>query len=325
MNLKASLRGKIKIIFMGTPEFAVPIFESLAQSANFDIAAVVTEPDKPAHRKMALTPTPIKIAALKYHLPIIQPEKPEKALLSVKKIKPDIIVVVAYGKIIPLKFLEIPRFGAVNIHPSKLPEFRGPSPIQAALLKGLSQITTTIMLLDKKMDQGPILKQIEVKIEANDNFQTLSKKLSLISAKIIENTILQYIQGKIKPKKQKNSKASYCKKITKNDGLLDFTQPAEKLENQIRAYAFWPKTYTFWGNFRLIILEAKAIKNRPEPPAAAGAVYLDKNSRKIAILTGKGSLLVKSLQLEGKKPLNSPQFLNGYPNIIGEILKNHST
>lgn len=312
----------IKIIFLGTPKFAVPILEKLAKLPKIKILAVVTEPDRPAGRKRKSTPSSIKVITKKLKLTLSQPQKISELAPKIKKLKPDLAVVVAYGQIIPENILKIPKKGIINVHPSLLPKLRGPSPIQAALLSGSKTTGTTIMLMDKGMDTGPVLIQEKVKISPDDDFITLSKKLNKISTKLLEKTISDFVKGKIKPVSQNNSKATYCSMIKKEDGLLDFKKPARELEKQIKAFCVWPKSFCFWKKKRMIIHKAKASNIEPEPPAVAGLVFQDKKSKKTAILVGSGSLVVEKLQLEGKKALTSGEFLNGYPQIIGDILKN---
>lgn len=314
----------IKIIFCGTPNFAVPILEKLAQSNRIQIAAVICEPDRPAGRKRKSTAAPTKIAAKKLKLKIEQPEKIANLARQIKKLALDLIIVAAYGQIIPEKILKIPKKGIINVHPSLLPKFRGPSPIQTALLKGKNITGTTIMLMDKGMDTGPILAQKKLKISPDDDFITLSQKLAKISAGLLIKTIPAYLEDKIKPIPQNDSQATYCSLIKKQDGALDFTKTANQLERQIKTFRVWPKSFCFWKKKRLIIHQAAAAKIEPEPPAVAGLVFQDKKSKKLAILTGSGSLLCEKLQLEGKKRLSSAEFLNGYPQILGNVLKSQN-
>jgi len=302
---------KIKIVFMGTPAISVPILETLYKSPYFEIAVVISSP----------LPSPIKQFAQKNNLKISQPEKIIQIKNELKKLKADIAVVTAYGQIIPAEVLALFEFGIVNVHFSLLPKWRGASPIQYSLMAGDKITGTSLMVMDKKMDTGPILAQKEIKIEPDNDFSTLAQKLTKISTEILEKTILDYISGKIKPVPQDNSKATYTKLFKKEDGLLDFKKPASELENQIKAFSVWPKSYTFWNNKRIIIKKAYSTETEPKPPAAAGTVFLDKKSKKLAILTGKGSLIVDKIQLEGKKELNSKEFLNGHPEIIGSVLK----
>jgi len=315
----------VKIIFCGTPNFDVSILEKLAKLPKIKVLAVITEPDRPAGRKRKPTPSPIKVEAKKLRLKTLQPKKIANLANRITKLAPDLIVVAAYGQIIPENILKIPKKGIINVHPSLLPKLRGPSPIQATLLSGLKTTRTTIMLMDKGMDTGPILAQEKVKISPDDDFISLAKKLAKTSAKLLEKTIPAFIKGEIKPVPQNNSKATYCSMIKKEDGVLDFKKPATELENQIKAFCCWPKSFCFWKKKRVIVHQAKAMNIEPEPPAVAGLVFQDKKSKKIAILTGSGSLAVERLQPEGKKALSSTEFLNGYPQIIGDILKSKSS
>ena len=180
------------------------------------------------------------------------------------------------------------------------------------------------MLMDKGMDTGPILAQKKLKISPDDDFITLSQKLTTISADLLIKTIPAFIKGKIKPIPQNDSQATYCSLIKKQDGALDFTKTASQLERRIKTFRVWPKSFCFWKKKRLIIHKATATNIEPEPPAVAGVVFQDKKSKKLAILTGAGSLICESLQLEGKKRLISAEFLNGYPQILGDVLKSQN-
>ncbi|MEA2113192.1 MAG: methionyl-tRNA formyltransferase [Patescibacteria group bacterium] len=301
--------AKTKIIFIGTSEFAAAILEALVYCPLFSVCCAITAPDKPIGRKKEITPPPIKITASQNNLPVLQPKKISGISGKISKLKPDLIITASYGQIIPKSILDIPKFGCINIHPSLLPKYRGPSPIQTAILNGDRTTGITVMLMDEKMDTGPIIAQKKVAIKNGENRQDLETRLSLKSANFLLEILPQYIQGKIKPKKQDNSKASYTKIFSRQDGLIDWKKSAKEIERMIRAFEPWPGVWTYVeqlggspqlrgdsSQFRKIkILKAKAAL-KPS---------------KMAIKTSKGYLLLKTVQPEGKKPMPAQEFFRG--------------
>ena len=292
---------KLKIIFMGTPDFAAPALKQLV-SNNYEISAVITAPDKPIGRKQEVTPPPIKKLALQYKIPVLQPEKilnsswPKPDLKSqILNLNPDLIVVSAYGKIIPKEILDIPQYGSLNIHPSLLPKYRGPSPIQFAILNGEKITGATIMLMDEKMDHGPILAQEKIEIPSDETSQTLHDKLAQLGADLLIKTIPQYVQGEIKPKPQDEKNASYTKILTREDGKIDWRKSAESIERQIRAFTPWPGAWTIDGK-RLKILKAKVVDKKDG----------------LTFKTKRGYLLLEMVQPEGKKTMSGEEFIRGY-------------
>ena len=302
---------KIKTILIGTPEFAKRIFERFleAKLSDFDIVAVITAPDKPIGRKQILTPSPVKKWALENNLPVLQLEKIGD---------PDLIILTAYGQIIPKEILDIPKFGALNIHPSLLPKYRGASPIQAAILNNDKETGITIILMDEKMDHGPIISNFQFPISNKITYQELSEKLADLGAQLLITTLPDYVNGRIKPRPQNHSRATFTKIIKKEDGKIDWNKSAEEIERQIRAFSGWPTAFTFFNNKQLKILEVGVNnKNTANEP---GKVSLDEN-KNIGVQTGNGILVLKEVQLEGKRPMTAKDFLNGHPRIIGAILK----
>lgn len=287
---------EIKIVFFGTPEFVVPVLQSLIK--NFDVIGVVTTPDQKVDRKQLLTPSPVNLASQgytlrSYSLKVFTPEKLDaKVVKKLKDLKPDLFVVAAYGKIIPQNILDIPRFGAINIHPSLLPKYRGPSPIQSAILAGDKISGITIIKMDEKMDHGPILYVEEFSVSSLDNFQTLSTKMFYASSLFLPKIIPAFIEGKLKPRLQDDAIATYCNLIKKESGyfdLKDFSDSPiflQKLDRMIRAYFPWPTAWTKWQPHQRSSGEAKIIKFYP------------------------GGLV----QIEGKKAVKLEEFLRGCPN-----------
>lgn len=275
----------VKIIFFGTPNYVNAVLQPLED--NYQIVAVVTAPDKPVGRKQTLTPAPVKQLALKLSIQVLTPEKlNDQFIQHLKGIRPDLIVVAAYGKIIPREILEIPKYGALNIHPSSLPKYRGASPIQAAILNGEVETGVTIIQMDEKMDHGPIISTRKVILSDQDTFESLSKKMFEAGADLLIKTIPDYLSGKIKPLVQDHAIASYCTIIKKEDGYFDInTVPtSEKLDRMIRAYYPWPNA---WTRFRQGSSgQARIVKFLPEG----------------------------LIQMEGKKAIPFKDFLNGHPN-----------
>lgn len=322
--------------FFGTPEFAVPILEALIKS-DFKPKAVITAPDSPAGRGQKIAPPPTKTIAQKYEIPIFQPNTKEELIAQISQIKPDLIIVAAYGKILPKEILDIPKYGSINVHPSLLPKYRGPSPIQFAILNGDQETGTTIMLMNEKMDEGPILAQKSVKVSKDETGASLSNKLSELSAPLLVKTLDYWIALKEIPKavsrliqayEQDSSRASYTKILTKQDGKIIWSKNAQEIERQIRALYPWPGSFTIFKTADAKPRQLKIISALPEPTPLSsqqpekelGRVFLTPDGR-LAVQTGSGSLILNELQLEGGKPMSGQDFLNGHPEIVGTILQ----
>lgn len=307
----------MEIIFIGTPKFASVILKGLVNS-NYKPILVITAPDKPAGRKQILTPSEVKLTAQKYGIPIEQPEKIAECKNRIKKLKPDLIVLTAYGQIMPKEILDIPKYKSINIHPSLLPKYRGASPIQNTILNGDKKTGITIYIMDEKMDHGPMLKKREVIIKnPKINFEELSEKLALEGKKLLLE-ILPKI-NKIKPEEQDHSKATYTKIIKKEDGHINWKNLAEEIERQIRAFHIWPTSFSLWNKTRLKILEAD-VKELPDNLDYPYGKVVASPENELLVNCQKNYLLIKKLQIEGKKPMNSEDFLRGYPDIIGAVL-----
>ncbi|OGY24392.1 MAG: hypothetical protein A2Y57_04105, partial [Candidatus Woykebacteria bacterium RBG_13_40_7b] len=241
----------IKIVFFGTPPFSVTILRKLIGNTivgDLQLSLVVTSPDKQSGRNQKPTPSPVKELALKYNLKVETPEnlKDKSFISSLSSLTPDLIVLASYGKIVPKEILDIPKFGSLNVHPSLLPKYRGPSPIQTAILNGDEGTGVSIMLMEDKVDSGPILAQVRIKISENDTYETLSKKLSEQSGRFLVDTIYLYLGKRVKPESQDESQATYTKLIKKEDGFIDLAKPPKKevLERMTRAYYPWPGVWT---------------------------------------------------------------------------------
>ncbi|MDI6603134.1 MAG: methionyl-tRNA formyltransferase [Patescibacteria group bacterium] len=321
----ANSKINYKIIFMGTSEFGAIILEGLINS-EYKPILVATAPDKPIGRKQILTPPPVKILAEKYKISVVQPERILNLKSLILNLKPDLIVVAAYGQILPKEILEIPKFGCLNLHPSLLPRWRGPSPIQYTILNGDETTGVTIILMDEKMDHGPILAQQELKFSiSNLEFSNLHDKLAELETELLLKTIPKWIKGEIKPKPQDESKTTYTKILTREDGKIDWKKSAEDLERQIRAFNPWPGTFTFWEIIRgkllrIKIFKAKVFQSPTGKTFPIGKVLIVPQN-KVGVQCTKDFLLIEKLQLEGRKPMESEEFLRGHPNFIGAILK----
>lgn len=318
--------NKIKTILMGTPEFAEKIFRKTypVLKDRFEIITVITSPDKPVGRKQALIPSLVKKWALGADLSVLEPDKIKKpeSIEKIKQLRPELIILCAYGQIIPKEILDIvdPRlgrakYGALNIHPSLLPKYRGASPIHAAILNKDKETGVTLMLMDEEMDHGDIVSNFKFQISNKPTYEELSDKLADVGANLLIKTLPDWINGKIKAKPQDHSKATFCKIIKKQDGKIDWNKSAQEIENIIRAYHQWPVAYTFFNDKQLKILEADIMEGKNKKP---GKVFAE--NKELMVQTGNGVLILKQIQLEGKKPMSARNFLNGHPEIIGSNL-----
>ena len=313
----------LNVVFFGTPEFGEKILERLIQS-GYKPVLVVTQPDQPAGRKQILTPPPIKSLITKHEtwdIKLLQPEKLDSAFrFQLSGFKPDLFIVAAYGKIIPKAMLDIPKYGTLNVHPSLLPRWRGPSPIQYSILNDDTETGVTIMLMDEKIDHGPIVSSIEYRVSGKESAEKLSRKLAKMGADLLIETIPKWIEGKIKPIEQDHSQASYSKILTKDDGHIDWNKSAEEIERQIRAFTPWPGSFTFWDKKRLKIISASTSTLASPHGLSTGQTFIDEEGR-LAVWAARGILHIEKLQPEGKEEILSRAFLNGHPQIIGALLR----
>lgn len=295
-----------RIVFMGSPDFAVPALTALA--AHYPIVGVVTQPDRPSGRGMILTPPPVKVAALEAGIPVIQPEKlkqPE-ALQQLQAWNPDLIVVAAFGQILRPNVLDLPKYGCLNIHASLLPRHRGAAPIQAAILAGDAETGITIMKMDVGLDTGPMLRQRAIPVGAEDTGGSLFEKLSKLGGELLLETIPAYISGKLVPQPQPTEGATYFGMIKKEDGLLDFTRSAVELERRIRAFSPWPGTFMLWNNAPLKIHKAHVVK---DDSMETGKHVVAEGLP--AVGTAEGLIVFDELQPAGKNSMTGKAFLAG--------------
>jgi methionyl-tRNA formyltransferase len=323
--------NKIKTILMGTPEFAERIFRKFYDSLKdkFEIISVITAQDKPVGRKQILTPPPVKKWATENNLPVLQPDKIRKPewIEKIRELNPDLIILCAYGQIIPQEILDIQKYKALNIHPSLLPCWRGASPIQSVIMNGDKETGACLMIMDAEMDHGPIIKNSKFKIQNSKiTYKELENQLIDVASDLLIKTLPDWIEGKITPKPQDHEKATICKLIKKEDGKIDWNKSAEEIERQIRAFTEWPESYTNFDNKILKILEAETENKKTDPSTILGEgkkigeVFLDEN-KNLCVQTGNGILILKQVQLEGKKPMSARDFLNGHQEIVSIILQ----
>ena len=310
------MKDELKIIFMGTPEFARVILEKLIASEIYKPSLVITQPDKPLGRKQTLTPPPVKILAQKHDIAVEQPEKikNEKAIAKIKKEGPDMIIVAAYGKIIPKEIIDIPRFGVLNVHASLLPLYRGASPISAAILNGDHETGATIMLIDEELDHGPILSQTRVSITPKDTTESLGQKMADAGGDLLLNTIQKWIDGAIKPQTQDHSRATHTKILNKQDGEIRAEYTAEHIERMARAYYPWPGIYLNYDSKkkRLKIIKTGVVRCEKDLPPLSFFITDDKQ---LALQTARDCLILETVQPEGKKPMSGYDFYLGNRNL----------
>ena len=300
----------MKVVYMGTPDFAVNTLEAIIK-AGHEVALVVTQPDKAKGRGKKLQYTPVKEKALEYDLEVAQPEKvrEESFMERLERIAPDVIIVVAFGQILPERILNIPRYGCINVHASLLPAYRGAAPIQWAVIDGLEETGVTTMYMEKGLDTGDIICQSRLKLAKDETGGSLFERLADEGAKLLLTTLKQLEDGTAIRTKQDDSQASYAKMLSKEMGRIDFTKDAVELERLIRGMNPWPSAYTRIKDKTLKIFAADAVENTEDMPVGT-VVEVDKKS--FTVRCGKGALRILNLQLEGKKRMDTAAFLLGY-------------
>ena len=310
-----------RIIFMGTPGFAVPSLEALIRS-TYQVVAVYTQPDRKAGRGQAVTSSAVKESALSQGLKIVQPESLKVAGTAdeMAGFAPDLIVVAAFGQILPAEILALPKSGCLNVHPSLLPRHRGASPVATAILQGDEITGVTIMLLDAGMDTGPILSQREVPISAGDTTGSLSIKLAHAGAQLLMETLSLWFDGRVKPRPQEEGRASYSKVINKGDGEIDWRLSTLELWRRARAFDPWPGCYTWWRGKRLKL--GKMVPIYGEKPDESGKVVTlsPPAPATVGVGTGDGILGLLRVQLEGKREVSVEEFVRGQRDFIGSRL-----
>ncbi|MBA2657625.1 MAG: methionyl-tRNA formyltransferase [Tatlockia sp.] len=298
----------MRIIFAGTPEFTLPCLNALLNSGH-ELLAVYTQPDRPAGRGRKLQFSAVKTWALAHQLPVYQPEnfKDDNAVAELAALQPDILIVIAYGLILPKKVLTLPTLGCINVHASLLPRWRGASPIQQAILHGDRESGISIMQMDEGMDTGDVLTEVTCLINSKESAGNLHDKLAQLAAEPLLNTLDALAKGQAKPKKQDNSQVCYAAKIKKEDAAIDWTKTAIEIAQQIRAFNPWPIAFTQLGNVNLRIHRAEVLEYPVSVPPGT-IISLDK--RGMLVATGKNALLVETLQFPGAKAMALADWLN---------------
>lgn len=310
--------GKIRILFFGTSDFAVPALNALAKT--YSVAGVVTRPDERAGRKNVLTPPPVKTAAEELGVPVLQPER----LVAAGLPHADVFVVAAYGKIISKEVLALPRLGTLNIHPSLLPRWRGPSPIQYAILSGDTETGVTIMSMDAEVDHGPIIASVKHSMfDKRYTYPQLHDVLARAGAELLIAALPRWITGETASVPQDHSNATYSKILTRDSGRIDWTKSAEEIERMVRAFHPWPGTWTVWtrGTSPLRMRIESADWTPDIPPSAMPGMIWQNEQHPLMAVAGTGSLIIRTLGIEGKTVTDADAFLRGHPKIIGSMVK----
>lgn len=315
---KLEVKKELKIIFMGTPEFSVPVLQGLID--NYYVRAIITQPDRPVGRDQLLTPPPVKIEGLKHNILVIQPEKVASIEDEIRSLEPDIIITCAYGQIIPRAILEIPSIASINVHASLLPKLRGGAPIHHAIMKGYSKTGITIMHMNTKMDEGDIISQEEIEITDTDTASSLHDKLMVLGKELLLKTLPSIIDGTASRTKQDDSEATYGFAITKEDERINFSKTKKQIYNQIRGLNSWPGAYCYYEGKRLKVWNSYMTDNYYSNlfDGQITNIYPDG----IGVKVSNGEIVLTEVQLEGHKKMSALEFLNGVDkiNIIGKVL-----
>lgn len=308
----------MKIIYMGTPDFAVPCLERLIKD-GYDVCLAVTQPDKAQGRKMILTPPPVKVTAEKNGVEVFQPVtlKSDEAYDKLKSYNPDFIVVAAYGKILPKRILDIPKYACINVHGSLLPKYRGAAPIQRAVIDGMKTSGVTTMLMGEGLDTGDMLLKYETEIGENETAGELFDRLAEASPDLLIKTLEDFALSKITPEKQDESKATYASMLSKDEALIDWNESSDIIHNKIRGMSPWPVAFTHYDGKKLKIYQSE--KTDKSTSTLPGTVSADKNSIYVSCSDGK-LLKILSLQAEGAKRLDAKQFSAGHRDFNGCVL-----
>jgi methionyl-tRNA formyltransferase len=306
---------------MGTADLACPSLEALICAQDFCVRAVVTQPDKPKGRDLKVQPGPVKKIALAHNLPVLQPERAreETFVSQLRELAPDLIVVVAYGQILPQGILDIPRLGCLNVHTSLLPKYRGAAPIQWAIFNGDAETGVSIMKMDAGLDTGDIVNETRTPIACTDNAQTLHDRLAKLGADLLVRTLPDYIAGRVPTRPQPSEGASYARKISKEDGRIEWSRPAREMWNQIRAFTPWPGAFTYYGSdngqSRLLKIWNAAVDGglRTSRPGE----ILEAGKTGIVVACGEHALRILEVQLEGGRRMTVERFLAGHAVSLG--------
>jgi len=305
---------------MGTPNFSVPVLESLLRSTHH-VVAVYTRPDRPAGRGRQPMPSPVKSAALQAGIPVAEPQslREETSATELRALNPDLVVVAAFAYLLPPQVLDVPRYGCVNVHPSLLPRHRGPSPVATALLRGDTETGVSVMLMDRGLDTGPILAQERIAIADEDTTGSLTMHLADLGASLLLGTIDGWLDGSVSAQPQNERDATSSARITAREGRLDWSLSAEVLWRQVRAYHPWPGSYALWNGQRLKVHSALPLAL--QPPHAPGTVVDVSGPCSVGVVTADGVLGLRRIQLEGKREATAEEFVRGHRDFVGSFLE----
>ena len=321
----------MRIVFMGTPDFSVPALKALVEVGH-QVIAVVTQPDKPKGRGKEVQMTPVKIQAMEYGIPVYQPAKVREASFVevLKGLEADVYVVIAFGQILPKAVLELPKYGCINIHASLLPKYRGAAPIQWCVIDGERETGITTMMMDVGLDTGDMLEKAVIPIEEKETGGSLHDKLSMAGGDLILSTLKKLEEGTLVRTPQTDEGTCYAKMLTKSLGDIDWNQSAVSIERLIRGLNPWPSAYTLWNGKTIKIWAADVIAGReaadflsesgvPAETGTAPGTVVCSDKRGLVVCTGGGLLSIRELQMEGKKRMDTPAFLRGYPIPAGDV------
>ena len=312
-----NVEKKLKIVFMGTPDFAVPILEALIE--KYGVMAIVTQPDKEVGRERILMPTPIKKVGNDHTILVLQPKKIREEYEEIISLEPDIIITCAYGQIIPKEILNAPRLGCINVHASLLPKLRGGAPIHRAIINGFSKTGITIMYMNEGMDKGDIISQREIAIEESDTAETLHDKLSVLGRDLLLDTLPSIIDGTNKRIPQEESEATYGFNITREDEHISFDKTSRQIYNQIRGLNSWPGAYVTL-NGKILKIWASRIGETYDVLKENGTI-IKLYDDGFGVKTSNGEIIITKVQPEGKKAMDAKSFINGNQNLLGSVLK----
>ncbi len=310
--------GNLKIIFMGTPQLAVPVLKALLK-AEHNLVGVYSQPDRQSGRGKRVQHTPVKKAALELGLPVFQPaslRRDEAARDELAELQPDLIVVAAYGLFLPAETFSLPRLKTLNVHPSLLPRYRGPSPVSTAILNGDTETGVTLIQLDEGMDSGPIVAQLKTEVSQSEACDVLTDRLFKIGSQLLVDTIPAWAVGDVSPESQDESLVTVTSRLTREDGLVDWSGSAEFIARKIRAYHPWPGTHTTWQGKTVKIISGKSLSSL-SLDAPGTVLALDDGA---GVTTGNGLLVPDTLQMEGRRPATASEFVQGYQDFVGSRL-----
>ncbi len=313
----------MRLVFMGTPSFAVPVLQALAAAPDVQVVGVYTPPDRPKGRGRPMEFPPVKSHAAAQGLRVFQPPnlRSEQAQQELAGLEPDVIVAAAYGKLLPAQVLDTPAHGCLNLHPSMLPLYRGPSPVATAIVEGAASTGVTLMLLDQGMDTGPIISQQGYPLSGRETAETLTASLFQLGADLLLRCLAPWAAGRIEAQPQDDSRATATRKLERTDGQADWTLPALALDRRCRAYSPWPGLFTRWEGRVLKLLDVTPLPRTGAPPVPPGQVtLLGSRDAPVGVGTGDGILGLRTVQVEGRRAMPAAEFLLGHPHFAGARL-----